>query len=213
MNEEQIKAAKAAWKRDPETAAQALLGMSAEEVFVQAIRGCNQYSHVKGCPDYDGRSEADAKRLSELEGEIKKSGEAKARAFENRKGKNGKAAYSAAVAKDNKLRRERNDLVERQRARAAVAKSDDPDKAALLFLDSEKGKLQRKLNEAVAELQSFDKYMYEAEHKGGMKREDVEKLYGASLKKASAKVSALDSAFKDMVARWEAQGQKLSNRK
>lgn len=56
MNEEQIKAAKAAWQRDPETAAQALLGMSAEEVFVQAIRGCNQHKHKQGCPDAEGGS-------------------------------------------------------------------------------------------------------------------------------------------------------------
>ncbi len=51
MNEEQIKAAKAAWQRDPETAAQALLGMSAEEVFIHAIRGCNQHIHAKGFAD------------------------------------------------------------------------------------------------------------------------------------------------------------------
>ena len=54
MNEEQINAAKAAWQRDPETAAQALLGMSAEEVFIQAIRGCNQHKHKPGCPEADG---------------------------------------------------------------------------------------------------------------------------------------------------------------
>lgn len=213
MNDEQIKAAKAAWQRDPDTAAKALLGMIAEEVFIQAIRGCNQHAHKPGCPDYDGRSAADAQRLAELEEEIKKSGAEKARALENRKSKKGKEAYSLAVAKDNKLRRERNELLERQQAREAVAKSDDPEKAALAFLDSEKSKLQRKLNEAVEEMQSFDKFMYEAEHKGGMKREEVEKLYGEPLKKASAKVSALDAAFKDMVARWDAQGRKMSHRK
>lgn len=54
MNEEQIKAAKAAWQRDPETAAQALLGMSAEEIFVTALRGCNQHKHKPGCPDAEG---------------------------------------------------------------------------------------------------------------------------------------------------------------
>lgn len=56
MNEEQIKAAKAAWQRDPDTAAKALLGMIAEEVFIQAIRGCNQHNHKPGCPDADGGS-------------------------------------------------------------------------------------------------------------------------------------------------------------
>lgn len=57
MNEEQIKAAKAAWQRDPDTAAKALLGMIAEEVFIQAIRGCNQHSHKPGCPDAEGGRE------------------------------------------------------------------------------------------------------------------------------------------------------------
>lgn len=59
MNEEQIKAAKAAWQRDPDTAAKALLGMIAEEVFIQAIRGCNQHAHKPGCPDADGDRDPD----------------------------------------------------------------------------------------------------------------------------------------------------------
>ena len=68
MNEEQIKAAKAAWQRDPDTAAQALLGMSAEEVFVQALKGCNQHAHKPGCPDANGSGMSDEDLAAELRG-------------------------------------------------------------------------------------------------------------------------------------------------
>ena len=54
MNEEQINAARAAYQRDPETACQAMLGCSAEEMFVTALRGCNQHKHKPGCPDAEG---------------------------------------------------------------------------------------------------------------------------------------------------------------
>ena len=50
MNEEQINAARAAYQRDPDTACQAMLGCSSEELFVEALRGCNQHGHVPGCP-------------------------------------------------------------------------------------------------------------------------------------------------------------------
>lgn len=213
MNEEQINAAREAFTRDPETACQALLGCSAEEMFITALRGCNQHKHKPGCPDYDGRAESDAKRLSELEKELQKASEEKARAAANRKGKNGKEAYHAAVLKDNKLRREANELKERQRTREAIAKSDDPDKAALNFLDAEKTKLHRKLTDAVSSMQALDKFMWEAQSKGGMSKEDALKTYGASLKKASEEVNALDAQFKDMVARWEEQSRKLGSKK
>lgn len=49
MNEEQMQAAREAFKRDKETACQAMLGCSSEELFVQALKGCNQYGHKPGC--------------------------------------------------------------------------------------------------------------------------------------------------------------------
>ena len=54
MTEETIQAARRAWANDPEAAAQALLGCSAEELFITALRGCNQHKHKPGCPDADG---------------------------------------------------------------------------------------------------------------------------------------------------------------
>lgn len=60
MNEETIQAARAAFKRDPETACQAMLGCSAEEMFVTALRGCNQHKHKPGCPDAEGEHKAAA---------------------------------------------------------------------------------------------------------------------------------------------------------
>lgn len=60
MNEETIQAARAAFKRDPETACQAMLGCSAEEMFVTALRGCNQHKHKPGCPDAEGGGSATA---------------------------------------------------------------------------------------------------------------------------------------------------------
>ena len=54
MNEETIQAAREAFKRDPETACRAMLDCSSEELFVQALKGCNQYGHKPGCPDADG---------------------------------------------------------------------------------------------------------------------------------------------------------------
>lgn len=56
MNEETMQAARAAWRRNPEDAAMAMLGVTPEELFVQAIRGCNQHGHKQGCPDADGSS-------------------------------------------------------------------------------------------------------------------------------------------------------------
>ena len=53
MTEETIQAARRAWANDPEAAAQALLGCSAEELFITALRGCNQHKHKPGCPDAD----------------------------------------------------------------------------------------------------------------------------------------------------------------
>ena len=77
MNEEQIKAAREAFKRDKETACQALLGCSAEEMFVTALRGCNQHKHKPGCPDANGGggSSADFERI--LKGYAAKSPEAR----------------------------------------------------------------------------------------------------------------------------------------
>ena len=211
MNEEHIEAAKAAWRRDPDNTAKALLGLSAEELFIQAVRGCNQHAHVKGCEDYDGRSESDSKRLDELKKEIEESDARRESALAE--GKKGRDKYKAEVAVNNALRKERNELTERQKTREAVAKSEDPEKAALHFLDSEKTKLRRKLDEAVSELQRIDKYMWEAQSEGGLSKEKVIETYGASLKKASEKVSAIDDQFKDMVARWEEQSRKLGSKK
>jgi len=54
MNEEQIQAARAAFARDPEAACVALLGKAPEEVFIEALRGCNQHKHKPGCPEAEG---------------------------------------------------------------------------------------------------------------------------------------------------------------
>ena len=54
MNDEMIQAARAAWQKDPEAACMALLGKSSQEVFIEALRGCNQYKHKPGCPDAEG---------------------------------------------------------------------------------------------------------------------------------------------------------------
>lgn len=54
MNEETIQAARAAWRRNPEDAAMAMLGITPEELFVEALRGCNQHKHKPGCPDANG---------------------------------------------------------------------------------------------------------------------------------------------------------------
>jgi hypothetical protein len=51
-DEEAVTAAKAAWLRDPETAAQAIAGCSIEEAVSAA--GCNQYKHKPGCPEAEG---------------------------------------------------------------------------------------------------------------------------------------------------------------
>ena len=57
MNEKSIQAAREAFNRDPETACQALLGCSAEEMFITALRGCNQHKHMPGGPDAEGGSD------------------------------------------------------------------------------------------------------------------------------------------------------------
>ena len=62
MNEETIQAARRAWANDPEAAAQALLGCSAEELFITALRGCNQHKHKPGCPDADGGGHESVKK-------------------------------------------------------------------------------------------------------------------------------------------------------
>lgn len=65
MNEEMIQAAREAWRRDPESAARAILGCSAEELFCEAVkaaRGCNQHAHKPGCPDAEGGADTNAKR-------------------------------------------------------------------------------------------------------------------------------------------------------
>lgn len=54
MNEETIQAAREAWKNDREAACMALLGKSSEEVFIEALRGCNQHQHKPGCPEAEG---------------------------------------------------------------------------------------------------------------------------------------------------------------
>lgn len=58
MNEETIQAAREAWKNDREAACMALLGKSSEEVFIEALRGCNQHGHKPGCPEADGGGSA-----------------------------------------------------------------------------------------------------------------------------------------------------------
>lgn len=85
MTEETIQAARRAWANDPEAAAQALLGCSAEELFITALRGCNQHKHKPGCPDADGSTEnqdnswaskwglkSDAEKLASYEVGLKK---------------------------------------------------------------------------------------------------------------------------------------------
>lgn len=85
MNEETIQAARDAWRRNPEDAAMALLGITPEEMFVQAIRGCNQHGHKQGCPDANGggekkpsawaerwRAKNDEEKLKSYEASIKK---------------------------------------------------------------------------------------------------------------------------------------------
>ena len=62
MNEETIQAARDAWRRNPEDAAMALLGITPEELFVQAIRGCNQHKHKPGCPDANGGGGGEEKK-------------------------------------------------------------------------------------------------------------------------------------------------------
>lgn len=59
MNAEQIQAARAAFARDPEAACVALLGKAPEEVFIEALRGCNQHAHKPGCPEAGGSSTPD----------------------------------------------------------------------------------------------------------------------------------------------------------
>lgn len=71
MNEETIQAARAAFKRDPETACRAMLGCSAEEMFVTALKGCNQHAHKPGCPEAEGGAynvEKDKDLAAELRG-------------------------------------------------------------------------------------------------------------------------------------------------
>lgn len=60
-----VKAARAAWMRDPATASAALLG---DADFVQAIRGCNQYGHAKGCPEANGGGGAESKAAEQKAG-------------------------------------------------------------------------------------------------------------------------------------------------
>lgn len=71
MNEEQIQAARAAFARDPEAACVALLGKAPEEVFIEALRGCNQHKHKPGCPHRkkfrDDAYAEYAKKLKELQ--------------------------------------------------------------------------------------------------------------------------------------------------
>ena len=64
MREETLQAAREAWKNDPEAACMALLGKSSEEVFIEALRGCNQHRHKPGCPDADGSGEGGANKES-----------------------------------------------------------------------------------------------------------------------------------------------------
>lgn len=44
----------------------ALLGITPEEMFVQAIRGCNQHKHKEGCPDANGGGDSSADREKDL---------------------------------------------------------------------------------------------------------------------------------------------------
>ena len=81
MNEETIQAARAAFKRDPETACQAMLGCSAEEMFVTALRGCNQHKHKPGCPDASGAKSDSGSSWAERW--LSKSDEEKLKAYEN----------------------------------------------------------------------------------------------------------------------------------
>ena len=70
MNEETIQAAREAWRRDPESAARAILGVSAEELFCEAVKaakGCNQHKHKPGCPDAEGGEET----ASEIDKKLK----------------------------------------------------------------------------------------------------------------------------------------------
>lgn len=68
-DEEAVTAAKAAWLRDPETAAQAIAGCSIEEAVRAA--GCNQYKHKPGCPQADGGSAGDVVNYGDGEAKLK----------------------------------------------------------------------------------------------------------------------------------------------
>ncbi len=64
----------------------ALLGKSSEELFITALRGCNQHKHKPGCPDADGegdnkkggswaerwRAKTDEEKLAAYEAGLKK---------------------------------------------------------------------------------------------------------------------------------------------
>lgn len=68
MNDEFLQAARKAWRRDPESAAVAILGVSAETLFCEAVkaaRGCNQHKHKPGCPDAGHEGSGSTEKKSE----------------------------------------------------------------------------------------------------------------------------------------------------
>ena len=107
MNEETIQAARAAFKRDPETACQAMLGCSAEEMFVTALRGCNQHKHKPGCPDADGggdKSWADKSTAEKLKSALATQKKAREKAESNYSEEN-RGMLNAANARVDKYER------------------------------------------------------------------------------------------------------------
>ena len=116
MNEEQINAARAAYQRDPETACQAMLGCSSEELFVEALRGCNQHGHKQGCPEAEGGGGWLNKSTEDkLKAALKTQKKAKEKA-ENNYSKENRGFLNAATAQVNKYKK--------QIAASVVEKSD-----------------------------------------------------------------------------------------
>ena len=118
MTDEQIQAARAAFKRNPEDACRAMLGCSAEEMFVTALRGCNQHKHKPGCPEADGggdKSWADKSTAEKLKSALATQKKAREKAESNYSEEN-RGMLNAANARVNKYKK--------QFAASVVEKSD-----------------------------------------------------------------------------------------
>jgi len=105
MNEETIQAARAAFKQDPETACKALLGCTPEEMFITALRGCNQHKHKPGCPEAEGGGWANKSTEDKLKAAIETQKKAKEQAEKNYSKEN-KGFLNAATARVNKYKKQ-----------------------------------------------------------------------------------------------------------